>query len=186
MSLDRGAAGARPLVVLGSLATIAGADYVIHRRTPRWLLIGLFDEPAHLATNALLLVNLPPRPRAFGAGFLAGAVALDADHVPLALAPAHPGAGDARPTTHSLLLVSAAAAIAATLPGRARDAGLGLAAGSLGHLWRDLASGRGAALLWPVSHRHVRVPYWLYAAVQVALAERWRGAARRATLREGL
>jgi hypothetical protein len=186
MSLDRGAAGERPLVVLGSLATIAGADYVIHRRTPRWLLIGVFDEPAHLATNVLVLLNLPPRSRAFEAGFLAGAVALDADHVPLALAPAHPGGRDPRPTTHSLPLVGAAAAAALVLPARARAIGLGLAAGSLGHLWRDLASGRGAALLWPLSHRHVRVPYWLYAATQVALAQRWRAAARRATLREGL
>jgi hypothetical protein len=41
-------------VRIACLATIFAADYVILRRKPRWLTIGLLDEPAHVATAILL------------------------------------------------------------------------------------------------------------------------------------
>ena len=51
---------------------------------------------------ALIALNLPPRSRAWHAGFMAGALLPDVDHVPLALAPEHPGPEHPRPDTHCL------------------------------------------------------------------------------------
>jgi hypothetical protein len=47
----------RALAALGCLATIGAADYVLHRRKPRWILVGLFDHPAHVATAGLLALH---------------------------------------------------------------------------------------------------------------------------------
>lgn len=152
----------RRALAIGCLATIVVADWTILRRKPRWLLIGLADEPAHLATAVLVLLNLPPRPRREVIAFLAGAVAIDVDHVPLALAPTHPAAGDPRPPTHTLL-VPAALAIAGQ-----PSAALGVCA----HYLRDVASEAGVPALAPLSDRVVRVPYPAYAAAITALAIR--------------
>ncbi len=148
------------VLAAGAAAVAAGADWVIHFRTPRWILIGVFDHPAHLATAGLIALNLPPRSRAWHAGFMAGALLPDVDHVPLALAPRHPGAGDPRPATHS-----AAAAIPLFALARASGAdGLsGLAWGTLAHLARDIATGTGVPLLSPLSRRLHKVPYGVYA-----------------------
>ena len=123
---------------------VLAADWVIHRRTPRWLVLGLVDEPAHLATAALVRRDLP---------FLVGAVLPDLDHIPYALAPVHPKAGDPRPRSHTLAL---SAVVAAVSPAAA--------AGTVAHYARDLADGSGVPLLWPLSDRRFRVPYPLYAA----------------------
>jgi inner membrane protein len=157
----------RRVAALGCLATIAFADYVIRRRTPRWLVIGLFDEPAHAATAALVLLNMPRRSATFTAAFLAGSVLPDVDHVPLALAPEHPGADDPRPRSHSL----AAAAPVAAAAGLTRSEALaGVAAGMLTHLARDVATGPGAPLLWPASERELHLPWPAYAAACLILA----------------
>ena len=138
--------------VLACLATIGIADYVIHRRNPSWLQVGLLDEPAHLATAVLL--NERPTP-----AYLAGALLPDLDHLPLVFG--DPTPGDARPRTHSLSMVAPALLVS-------RD----LAAGMLAHFARDLASAPGAPALWPFSSKPLRVPYALYAAVVTALAAR--------------
>jgi hypothetical protein len=144
-----------PRLALGCLATIAVADYVIHRKDPSWFAIGPLDHAAHLATAALLLPR--GRSRAWKASFLAGAILPDLDHVPLAFQDPEPG--DPRPRSHSLLSVAPAAAGSRST-----------AAGMLTHFARDLALEPGLPLLWPLRQRALRVPYAAYAAVTVAAA----------------
>ena len=142
----------RQLTALGCVATIAVADYVIQRRRPRWIVAGMFDEPAHVAT-ALLLRRKP------SAAYLAGSLLPDLDHIPLALRLVHPDPDDPRPVTHCLLSV---APVALTSPEAAK--------GMLAHFVRDLGVGTGVPLLWPFSGRPVRVPYAAYAVLVLATA----------------
>jgi membrane-bound metal-dependent hydrolase YbcI (DUF457 family) len=137
---------------LAALATIAVADYVIHRRRPRWIVVGMFDHPAHVATAVLLRRELTP-------SYLAGSLLPDLDHIPLALRVVHPDPGDPRPVTHCLLTVAPVALLN-------REAALGM----LAHFVRDLGVGTGAPLLWPFSGRPVRVPYAAYAVLILASA----------------
>ena len=65
--------------------TIAAADFTLRRRKPPWLVVGLFDHPAHLATAALIALGAPARPRAGGVGSWPGRCSPDVDHIPLAL-----------------------------------------------------------------------------------------------------
>jgi hypothetical protein len=146
---------------MGCLAAIAVADYVIQRRNPPWIVMGLFDHPAHVATAMLLR-------RRWSAAYLAGSLLPDLDHIPLVLQRVHPSPGDPRPVTHCLLTVAPVAAID-------RD----LAAGMMAHFARDLGVGTGVPLLWPATRRSIRIPYALYAAACLILA-------RRATLVHGL
>jgi hypothetical protein len=139
----------RARLAIGCLATVAVADYVIERVELPWLAIGLFDEPAHLATGWLLGGSDPL--------FLAGSLLPDVDHVPLAFQDPQPG--DPRPKTHSLC----AAAVTALFSRR-------LAAGMLAHFARDLAVQPGVPLLWPLTGRELRIPYAAYAAALVAAA----------------
>ena len=113
----------RPAVALACLATVVAADWTIRRRRPRWIVVGLLDEPAHLATAGLVLVNLRPRSTEWAAGFMAGAALPDLDHIPLALSRIHPSVDDPRPVTHCLLAVAplfAAAHLARPGPGEGR------------------------------------------------------------------
>jgi membrane-bound metal-dependent hydrolase YbcI (DUF457 family) len=142
----------RQLTALGCLATIAVADYVIHRRRPPWIVVGMFDHPAHVAT-ALLLRRIPTP------SYLAGSLLPDLDHIPLALRIVHPNPGDPRPVTHCLLTVAPVALLN-------REAALGM----LAHFVRDLGVGTGTPLLWPLSRRPVRVPYAAYAVLVLASA----------------
>jgi LexA-binding, inner membrane-associated putative hydrolase len=139
----------RARLAIGCLGTVAVADYVIERVDLPWLAVGLFDEPAHLATGCLLG---GPDPL-----FLAGSLLPDLDHVPLAFRDPKPG--DPRPKTHSLC----AAALTALVSRR-------LAAGVLAHFARDLAVQPGVPLLWPLTGRQLRIPYACYAAALVASA----------------
>jgi inner membrane protein len=157
------------MAALGCLATVLAADWVILRRSPRWIVSGLFDEPAHLATGGLVLLNWPPRSGAWSAGFLAGSALPDIDHVPLALQEEHPALTDPRPVTHCLAIVVPLLAAARVTGG---EAFVGAAAGSLTHLARDLAVGTGAPLLQPLSARVFRLPYPLYAGALGVLALR--------------
>jgi inner membrane protein len=161
---------------MGCLATIAATDCTIRRRRPRWILVGLLDEPAHIATGALVLVNLGVRSERWATGFLAGAALPDLDHVPLALSRVHPDVDDPRPVTHCLLLIAPLALAGVVTRGPAREYAAGAAAGALAHFARDLAVGTGVALLWPLNRRSLKVPYPAYAAALVGLAAR---AARR-------
>jgi hypothetical protein len=143
---------------LASLATIALADCVIRRRNLPWLVVGMFDHPAHVATAVLL------RPR-WDIAYLVGSLLPDLDHVPLALRPVHPAPNDPRPMTHCLLAVVPVAAVS-------RSA----AAGMLAHFARDLGVGTGVPLLWPLTRRSFGVPYSVYALACALLVRRstWR------------
>ena len=159
----------RRALALGCLTTIAAADYTLFRRKPRWIMIGLFDHPAHLATAGLFALNAPPRPRRWTGAFLIGSLLPDLDHVPLALRARHPTPDDPRPVSHCLLAVAPVAALAgATQSERLHGAATGMVA----HYLRDLGVGTGVPLLWPLTKRSVRVPYPVYAAVCGLLAGR--------------
>ena len=163
----------RGLAAFACLAAVAAADLVLSRKRPPWILVGVFDEPAHLATAGVVLANLRPSSAEWAAGFIAGAALPDLDHVPLALSRVHPSVDDPRPVTHCLLAVAPLFAAAQLQPpGPRRDALAGAAAGTLAHFARDLAVGTGVALLQPLSGRSFKVPYPLYLGALVALAAR--------------
>jgi hypothetical protein len=139
------------------------------------LAYALVDEPAHLATCAVALLALAalvgtrlPTRLAFAA--LLASVAIDADHIPGYLGWHWLSGSLARPYTHSLLLVIALVAFAAL--SRRRDLRLisvGLAFGVSMHLLRDLATGPGVPLVWPVSSEIVTIPYAFFACALAAM-----------------
>jgi hypothetical protein len=131
---------------LACLATIAVADWVIENVDLPWLAVGLFDEPAHLATGYLLGGGDP--------AFLAGTLLPDVDHIPLAFQ--DPAPGDPRPKTHSLYAAAAAGLVSRRL-----------GAGVLAHFARDLAQHPGVPLF---GGRAFRVPYSAYAVLILATA----------------
>jgi len=150
----------RRALALGAVAGIAAADYVLYRRKPRWIMLGLFDHPAHLATAGLFVLNAPQRPTRWKVAFLVGSVLPDVDHVPLVLRDQHPSPDDPRPVSHCLLAVAPIAAMAAVTQSERLH---GMAAGMTAHFLRDLGVGTGVPLLWPVTRRSVRMPYAAYA-----------------------
>jgi membrane-bound metal-dependent hydrolase YbcI (DUF457 family) len=156
----------RRRAALAAAAVVAVADLVIHLRPPRWILIALLDHPAHLATAGLVALNLPPRSRRWHAGFLAGALLPDLDHVPLALGAHRPTTGTPRPPTHSLV-----SAVPLFLLARATrdDLADGVAWGALAHFARDVSMGRGMPALQPFHRAEVRVPYPVYAGALATL-----------------
>ncbi len=162
----------RRAIALGSLATVLAADWTIRRVRPPWLLVGVLDEPAHVATGALVLLNLPECSPAWSAGFMAGSVLPDVDHLPLLLSRTLPEVDDPRPVTHGLLALAPLALMGAAGRGRLRDYALGAAAGGLAHFARDLAVGTGVTMLRPLTRRSFRAPHSLYSAAMVALAVR--------------
>ena len=144
----------------------------LHRRTR---LTGLVDEPAHLATFAIALfaaaaIRGPSLPVRFVIAALLASVAIDLDHIPGYLGWDGMTGTLPRPYTHGLLLVGASIAVASLSRSRAcRQVFLGLAFGVSAHLLRDLATGPGVPLAWPLSSGVAAVPYPLYAAT-LALA----------------
>ena len=175
---------ASPLLPILALAVVVLLDLVAGSR--RWgvAMAGLLDEPAHLATALVVLVaaagprRLLAHPPFTGAALLAS-VAIDIDHVPL-YAGLPVGVDGGRPFTHCLLtpIVLAVAGVAVR---RFRPVLLGLATGVLLHLLRDLATGPGVSLWWPVWPQRIELPYLAYLAVVAgcALAATLRAAAER-------
>jgi LexA-binding, inner membrane-associated putative hydrolase len=166
-ALVRGASRRTDVLAAAAVAVVAGADWVIRYRTPRWIMIAAFDHPAHLATAGLVALNLPPRSATWHAGFMAGALLPDADHVPLALAKESPGPMDSRPATHC---AAAAVPLFALARASGSDVVSGAAWGTLAHLARDIAIGPGVPLWSPMRRDDVRVPYPLYAGALAVLA----------------
>jgi inner membrane protein len=128
----------------------------------------ILDWPAHLATCLLLLMGLTavsrsPRPAVFAAGAVVATFAIDADHIPNYLGWHGLTGGEPRPYPHSLLMVGVLMLIAGLSRGRLREATFGAAFGVGVHLLRDLATGPGVALLWPLSSAAVTVPYVIFA-----------------------
>ena len=161
----------RGLAAFACLAVVAAADFVLSRKRPPWILVGLFDEPAHLATAGVVLANLRPSSNEWAFGFIAGAALPDLDHVPLAVSRVHPKVDDPRPVTHCLLAVSPL--FAAARPPGPRPTGMRWPAPRPGRspTSRDLAVGTGVQLLQPLSGRSFKVPYPLYYTL-AALAAR--------------
>jgi inner membrane protein len=174
-----------PVRIAGTAAGVAALDVVQKARTWPMPVVAALDWPAHVATATLVLAAaprlLPPDTAAWA---LVGSVAIDIDHAPLylgveglSLTP------DGRPVTHSLATSAALAVAAALTRGRTRTALGGLSIGTLLHFVRDLGTGPGVPLLWPLSRRTVRIPYAGYllpvagAALVRALAGRARAAA---------
>jgi inner membrane protein len=134
------------------------------------LAYALVDEPAHLATCAVALLALvaagAPVSRRFAVAALLASTAIDLDHLPgylgshLLMASSMP-----RPYSHSVLTVASLLALGLYLRGDRREISFGLAFGVTAHLCRDLATGPGIPLLWPLAAAPVTVPYAVYAAV---------------------
>ena len=97
--------------------------------------------------------------------FLQGAryITIDLDHVLLYLGWWDVAPDGGRPFTHSLatvvVLLATAAVPAVRIPA------LGLAVGVVLHLFRDLGTGPGVPLWWPLSGHSVTIPYRAYVAV---------------------
>jgi inner membrane protein len=130
----------------------------------------LLDEPAHLMTAGLvLLACLPWRGGAVAGWALAGSVLIDLDHVPLYLWGALTVDGYGRPVTHSLATVLVLALAGLAGRGRLGTALCGLSLGVGLHLLRDVATGPGVHLWWPVDLHSVLLPYWAYVVAMTAV-----------------
>lgn len=138
------------------------------------VVVGVLDWSAHLATAVLLLVNLPlPLPARMLVAALLTSVVIDVDHIPHYLGQTWLTDGTPRPYPHSLFPVAVALAVAALLRRPAhRSIAVGVALGLIAHLARDIATGPGIPLLWPVTDAAFRIPFWLETAALAALATR--------------
>jgi inner membrane protein len=130
---------------------------------------GLVDEPAHIATCLLLMLALAVVARfrpalAFAAAALVASVAIDLDHLPQYLGWDVLSGDGPRPYPHCLLTVALIVALASFAPARLQPILLGAAFGVAAHLFRDLATGPGVALFWPLSDAVVELPYAAFAA----------------------
>jgi hypothetical protein len=176
---------------------IAVDDALLIPRAPDYAVLGMLDEPAHLATSVILVGALAavrtavrrPLPTATAVAALIAGNLIDVDHVPGVLGTDVLTEGTPRPYSHSittLLLLALLVLAGRTWPrrlrvGGARVAGLhvgevrldavaaGAALGVTGHLLRDLATAP-VALLWPFSPAGQTLPHPLYLAVLVAVA----------------
>lgn len=158
----------RPVLpAVAALVAVVALDLVAGAASWGVPVTALLDEPAHLLTAWLLLrALLPERYAALWPWALVGAVAIDVDHVPLYLWHVGTATGSGRPVTHSLATVLGLLVLAAARS-RLRVPLLGLAVGLGTHLVRDLATGPGVPLLWPLQPTSVVVPYVVYLGVLV-------------------
>lgn len=152
---------------LAALAAVLLLDAVQFGRPWPVPVTGLLDEPAHLLTAAVALLALLTLGGPIGlrtaAWALVGSVVLDLDHVALYVDWDLLGTPGGRPGTHSLATVLVLLAV--SLVPRLRAAGRGLALGVVLHLARDLGTGPGVPLLWPVTSASVVIPYPAYLSV---------------------
>jgi inner membrane protein len=163
-----------PLILLPPVLLVAVAldDALLLPRAPSYLVLGLLDEPAHLATSLILLVAvaalLARAGRAVRTGFAVGLVLagnlIDADHLPMVLGSDMITAGTPRPYSHSVTLLMLVILAALVGRGRVRAVAAGVAVGVAGHLIRDLGTAP-IALLWPLSPQGLTVPHRLYLAL---------------------
>lgn len=151
----------RWLVPVGLLACVLFVDALLLRLDPGFVLLGVLDWSAHLATAALVLLALGVPWRAWLV-VLPSSVLLDLDHLALGV----PGveAAGGRPFTHSALTVLVLLGVSL----RWRPLLL-VTAGVLLHFLRDVATGPGLPLLWPAGGA-VLLPYLLYVSVCAGLA----------------
>lgn len=169
MSIDRSVAA--PSVLLG---VVVCCDVGLAAGPAAVPFVGALDEPAHLATAALALLAcarwrwLRQRRRQV-LTVLAAAVLIDLDHIPLYAGLPHVALGG-RPFSHSLATVVVLLTVSCVVPVRTRR---WLRAAALGvglHFVRDVATGPGLLLLWPVTTEEFRLPYAVYAGAVGVLA----------------
>ena len=155
------------LLPVAALSAIVVVDVILDQRAWPLEINAPLDWTGHLLTAALLLVVLPRWARGkIWPWALIGSVAIDIDHMPLyTFAPGFEVGG--RPPTHSLLTVLILGTVAVVIPA-ARIPFAGLALGVCLHVVRDVATGPGVPLLWPLHGSTVRVSYAAYLAVLVA------------------
>ncbi len=132
----------------------------------QFALTGLVDWTGHIATGVVLVALLCP-PRRMAAAIIVFSVVLDVDHIPLQLGSDILTAGTPRPYTHSLLTIVVVLAIAGAT--RSQVA-LGAAIGIAGHLLRDVGTGDGVSLLWPLTDAVASIPFALYIGILTGLA----------------
>ena len=149
-----------------ALVAVLGLDQLQKRYAHGILAAGLLDEPAHAATALLALLAFAGAPwlvrhPQLSLSALVCSMAIDVDHIPLYLGVPHIAAGG-RPDSHSLVTVATLGA-AYLLTGR-RPWLLGAGIGVLLHFVRDVATGPGLRLWWPLGSADVRAPYPAYIA----------------------
>lgn len=130
---------------------------------------GVRDAVAHLLTAWLFLAAVPAVVPQLAVWALVGAVVIDLDHIPLYAW--HVGAvtDGGRPVSHSLVTILVLLALAG-FDRRLRTPLLGLALGVALHYVRDIATGPGLPLAWPLSDGNVQVPYAVYAVAVTGFA----------------
>lgn len=157
--------------IAGAVAGIGALDGVQSVRTWPVPIMAALDWPAHVATAALVLAAAPRKLAPETAAWaLAGSVAIDVDHVPLYLGLDKVAGDDQRPLSHSLTTTALLFAGSRLARGRRRTALTGLAVGTLLHFVRDVGTGPGVPLLWPLTRRNLRVPYAAHLAAVAAAA----------------
>jgi inner membrane protein len=130
------------------------------------VVIGAVDEPAHLATAVLCLLavggpRLPLRHRQFFIIAAAMAVLIDLDHLVLYADVPHVSLPGGRPYSHSLVTPLVLLGLAVVW-GRARPVLVAAALGVMLHFVRDIATGPGLPIWWPLQDREHLLPYGLY------------------------
>ena len=177
----------RILVVAAAVVIFAVHPVLTLLDLPLWAL-GILDEIAHLSTALIVVAAWPIRiGRPVILVALASAVAVDVDHVLQYVGIDVLTEGTVRPYPHSLTTPLVAFALASALRGTPRRIALGVGAGVLAHLLRDVATGPGIAALWPLSDATVRIPWGFYGATMAGLsAIAWTAARRLPHAREEL
>jgi inner membrane protein len=125
------------------------------------------DPVAHLATAVIVLAALRTSMPVTVAAAVA-VVAIDVDHIPAYLGWDGLTASSGRPYTHSAATVAVLLAVA-LVSRRVRLVAAGAALGVVLHLWRDLVTGPGVPLLWPLTDDGVRLPYLAVYGLPLAL-----------------
>ncbi len=159
----------RVLAPMAAVLAIVGLDRIAALRNWPIPVVGLLDEPAHLLTAWVVLAAVGVTPSRVVRWVLLGAVVIDVDHIPLYLWGV-PVTGDGgRPVTHSLTTVAALLLVAAAVP-RSRTVVSALTAGLVLHMARDIVTGPGIPLLWPIRPDSVLLPYPACLALLTAAA----------------
>lgn len=122
---------------------------------------GFSDEIGHLLTAFVLVIALRGVRMAIPVwAILIGGVILDLGHISDQLGITHAVMGSSRNGGHSVLAVALIAAVALVDREHAK-VWLGIAIGSLSHLWRDMGTGT-VPLGWPFIHTVQSVTYRMY------------------------
>jgi inner membrane protein len=144
-------------------------DIITSSRSWPLAAVGLLDESAHFVTACIALLAFAPAPSRAWLWVLLGSVCIDVDHVPVLLFGVPVAEPGGRPVTHSLLTAAVLLVLAGAVPKWRTVAGC-LGAGVLIHLTRDLVTGPGVSLWWPLRPDALLLPYWLYILLLIVLA----------------